>query len=229
MDFTFGIVTGGNNEGAVNQIINSIERQNIPNYEIIVVGSFKIDRKNTTVLPFNETIKQGWITRKKNLITDAAQYENIVYLHDYVMFTDGWYAGQIKAGSDFKVRMDKIIDIHGNRFRDWSAWCHNPNSPEFNALIGRDCLLPYDMLHLSKYMYISGTYWVAKKSVMEEFPLDESRTWGNSEDIIWSFQVREKYEFSMNPYSTVKLIKDGKDKVFNEPNEEKIKLLREFK
>lgn len=229
MNFTFGVVTGGNNEQAINQIIDSIEKQNIPNYEIIIVGSCNITRNNTTIIPFNENIKQGWITRKKNIITDAAEYENIVYLHDYVVFEDGWYEGQLKATDDFKIRMDKIIDINGVRWRDWTAWLHNPNSPEFNELIGRDCLLPYDITHLSKYMYISGTYWVAKKSVMEEFPLDESRTWGNSEDIVWSFQVREKYQFSMNPFSTVKLIKPNKDRVFNEPNEEKIKILKEFK
>jgi hypothetical protein len=33
----------------------------------------------------------------------------------------------------------------------------------------------------------------------------------------------------MNEHSTVKLIKDGKDRVFNEPNEEKIQLLKNFK
>ena len=229
MNFTFGIVTGGNNENAINQIIDSIEKQNIPNYEIIIVGSCNISRKNTTLIPFNENIKQGWITKKKNIITDAAQYENIVYLHDYVVFEDGWFQGQLKAGDDFKVRMDKIIDINGDRFRDWCCWIHNPNSPEFNELIGRDALIPYDMLHLSKYMYFSGTYWVAKKKIMEQFPLDENRSWGESEDIDFSFRYREQNEFSMNPFSTVKLIKDGKDKVFNEPNEEKIKLLKEFK
>ena len=38
MNFTFGIITGGNNELMINDIINSIENENIPNYEIIVVG-----------------------------------------------------------------------------------------------------------------------------------------------------------------------------------------------
>lgn len=229
MDFTFGIITGGGNDIMLNEIINSIEKENIPNYEIIVVGNSKVQRNNCSVITFNETIKPAWITKKKNIITQRAKYDNIVYLHDYVKFNDGWYEGQLKSGPDFKVRMDKIIDINGNRFRDWTAWCHNPNSPEFNNLIGRDCLLPYDMTHLSKYMYISGTYWVAKKYIMEQFPLDENRCWGQSEDIDFSFRYREYNNFSINPFSTVKLIKDGKDRVFNEPNEEKIKLLKEFK
>ncbi len=227
MNFTFGIVTAGNNEQAINTIINSIEKQNIPNYEILVVGKCNITRNNVTLVPFNENIKQGWITRKKNIITNFAQYENIVYLHDYVQFEDGWYLGQLEAGSDFKVRMDKIIDIHGNRFRDHCIWPHNGN--EMDQLIGRDCLIPYDITHLSKYQYISGTYYIGKKDFMLQFPLDENLVWGAGEDVKASKIWREHTDFQMNIHSTVKFIKDGKDKVFNEPNEEKIKLLKEFK
>jgi hypothetical protein len=56
-------------------------------------------------------------------------------------------------------------------------------------------------------MYISGSYWVAKKDVMLEFKLDENLCWGQSEDIVWSKQVSQKYEFTMNTYSVVKLLK----------------------
>jgi hypothetical protein len=95
-------------------------------------------------------------------------------------------------------------------------------------IIGKDCLIPYDMTHLSKYMYISGSYWVAKKDVMLEFPLDESLSWGEGEDVLWSKQVREKYKFNMNTNSSVFIIKGGKDRVFNEPNNNKINVLKQL-
>lgn len=227
MDFTFGIITGGNNEMMINKIVDSIENENIPNYEIIIIGSCNINRVNTKVLPFDETIKRGWITKKKNLITREAKYENIVYLHDYIKLISGWYNGQILAGNDFKIRMDKIIDNNGQRFRDWCIWPHNNNV--MDVIIGRDCLIPYDIKHLSKYMYISGSYWIAKKEVMMEYPLNEQLTWGEGEDVLWSKQVREMYNFDMNINSSVFILKPGKDKVFNEPNEEKIQILMEIK
>lgn len=227
MDFTFGIITNGNNDKDVDKIILSIEKQNIPNYEIIIVGNSKIIGKNIKVIPFNENIKNGWITLKKNIITNEAKYENIVYLHDYIIFMDGWYEGQIKSGNDFKIRMDKIIDINGLRYRDHCIWPHNNN--EMDDLIGRDCLIPYDITHLTKYQYISGAYWIAKKEVMLEFPLDENLSWGFGEDVTWSKIVRERFQFQMNINSTVKLIRDNKDRVFNEPDENKIKLLKTFK
>lgn len=215
MKFTFGIVTDGSVDDRVNLIIDSIESQNIKNYEIIVVGPHENCRKNTKFLVVDENSgPRSWITKKKNLITKYASYENIVYLHDYYMFDDSWYLGQIAKGEDFKVRMDKVINFDGSRFRDWCIWPDNHNW--MDNVVGRECLIPYDITQLSKFMYISGGYWIAKKSVMEEFPLDEGLTWGQGEDVIWSKQVREKYPFQMNQHSTVKIMKEGKDKVFEE-------------
>ena len=226
MDFTFGIITGGNNDTMINEIIDSIENENIPNYEILIVGNCGIERKNTKILNFDESLKKAWITKKKNLITKESKFENIVYLHDYIKLNNGWYDGQIKSGSDFFIRMDKIVNSDGQRFRDWCIWPLNGN--QMDDIIGRDCLIPYDMTHLSKYMYISGSYWVAKKDVMLEFPLDESLSWGEGEDVLWSKQVREKYKFNMNTNSSVFIIKGVKDRVFNEPNNNKINVLKQL-
>ena len=224
MDFTFGIITGGDNDKMINEIVDSIENENIPNYEIIIVGNSNLVRKNTKVINFDETIKVGWITKKKNIITKESNFENIVFLHDYIKLNEGWYNGYLESSNDFTIRMDKIINHNGERFRDWCIWPHNYN--EMDSFIGRDCLIPYTIKHLSKYMYISGSYWVAKKYVMMEFPLDENLTWGQGEDVLWSKQVREKYEFNMNTNSSVFIIKGGKDRVFNEPNEHKIEALK---
>ena len=227
MDFTFGIITAGNNDHLVEQIIESIEKQKIPNYEIIIVGSFSKRNYKVELVEFDETLKNGWITKKKNLITNMSKYENIVFLHDYIKLLPNWYEGQIKAGENYKIRMDKIINNNGERFRDWCIWPHNNN--KMDNFIGRDCLIPYDITHLSKYMYVSGSYWVAKKDVMLEYPLNESLAWGEGEDVLWSKQVREKYSFNMNENSSVFIMKSGKDKVFNEPNKDKIQVLKEEK
>ena len=214
MNFTFGIITSGSSDDHVNQVIDSIEQQNIPEYQVIIVGNSKVQRSNTFIIPFDESIKSAWITRKKNLITTNAFYDNIVYTHDYVTFEPGWYEGYLKFGSDFKVCMNKFVNPDGSRFRDWVIWPHNGNFMDDIVLPNRECLIPYDMIHLSKYQYISGTYWVAKKDVMMEFPLDENLCWGQGEDVSWSNQVRNKYNFSMNAYSTVKSLK-FKDPAFN--------------
>jgi hypothetical protein len=225
MKFTFGIITSGNSDDTLNQVIDSIEKQNIPEYQILIVGNSNVSRNNTFIIPFNENVKQAWITRKKNLITINSRYDNIVYSHDYVVFEDDWYQGFLQFGEDFKICMNKFVNPDYSRFRDWVIWPHNGNFMDDIVLPNRECLIPYDMTHLSKYQYISGTYWVAKKQVMEECPLDDSLCWGQGEDVEWSKKSRIRYGFSMNPYSTVRSLK-FKDPAFNVAGEETIQKLR---
>lgn len=233
MNFTFGIITSGNSEDNINLIIDTIESQHIQLYEIIIVGQAHLNRNLTKIIPFDENIKKAWITKKKNLITKHAKYENIVYLHDYIKFDGDWYKGYIKYGDNFKICMNIIKNADGTRFRDWilDPWTDKnirnivSSKSHKDKSLSLGCLLPYKELTLSKYMYISGSYWVAKRDVMLEFPLDENLQWGQGEDLAWSSKVRKKYEFSFNPYSTVKSIK-LKNVVFYDAEKSVIAILK---
>ena len=44
-------------------------------------------------------------------------------------------------------------------------------------------------------MYISGAYWVAKRSFMIKNPLDEELAWGESEDVGGSKELEQKKQF----------------------------------
>jgi glycosyltransferase involved in cell wall biosynthesis len=216
MNFTFGIITVSNENNFIDSIIDSIERQNIPNYEIIVVGDFKTNRNFTRVIKFDETIKKNWITRKKNIITNEAKYDNIVYLHDYIKFNDNWYKGQLISGDNFQVRVDRTLNLDGTRAGDWllCMWGDNVVANIVGSTLS--CLLPYSIKNLSRHMYISCAYYIAKKNVMEEFPWDESLSWGESDDVEWSKRVRNKYNFEINTNSIVQFMKQ-KDMPFTEP------------
>ena len=225
MEFTFGIVTCGTEDENINIIIDSIEKQNIPTYEIIIVGNSEVSRNKTRVIQFNDNYIPKWITRKKNIITNLSRYENIVYLHDYVILGDNWYEGFLKFGNDFELCMTKITNYDGKRYRDWCL-CIWDNPTLMNNLGVKDpkCILPYDENRFKKHMYFSGAYWVAKRKVMIEFPLNEQLVWGQGEDVFWSSQVREKYEFIMNTNSEVKLLKQ-KEVAYKIADEETIEIL----
>tara|TARA_R100000008_G_scaffold74992_1_gene54014 strand:- start:14749 stop:15600 length:852 start_codon:yes stop_codon:yes gene_type:complete len=261
MDFTFGIITAAQDSqtslawrDGMMSIFDSIRRQNIMNYEIIVVGGPDVRegrhsknlhlRPDVVHIPFDDDvvlemlkeddnifakpgvmvdkdgvkhekkvnfigatneresfkgIASGWITKKKNLITENAKYENIVFLHDYHIFRDDWYRGFLEFGDDWDVCMNRITDIWGNRFRDWVSW----DSPTH----GRRTLVDYNDDSFIKHCYISGSYWVAKKKFMEENPLDEQFLWGQGEDLEWSFRIRDTFKYKMNQNSTVSHIR----------------------
>jgi hypothetical protein len=88
--------------------------------------------------------------------------------------------------------------------------------------------LPYDQDHsLNRWQYFSGSFWVAKKSLMEEIPQDERLTHGYGEDVAWSCAYRQKYQFSMNINSSVTLMKD-KDPVFFDIRPEVLAKMKEY-
>lgn len=228
MNFTFGIVTSQDDVlNTLAPIINSIKDLNIPNYEIIIIGgNNNYQSDNLNIYSFEENPNGGWITKKKNLITKYAKYENIVYLHDYIIFDKDWYINFLKFGNDFKICMNQIINLDGTRFRDWTLWAE---SAEEIGIPNPYYLIPYSIKNLSKLMYFSGSYWIGKKNIMEEFPLNENLFWCQGEDVEWSKRIREKYNFSINENSIVRLLKYKNPAFLNCNNLEKIKEINETK
>ena len=208
MNISFGIVTDGSSKHNLDLVIKSIQRLNIPKYEILVVGNTDLKLSHTLIpIPFDENLKPGWITKKKNLITDRAQYDFIVYLHDYYCFDSNWYKEVCKFGTDFDVCMHRVNNLDGTRYHDWLLWVEN-NSLLDNLLeITRAGLIPYHDKTFKQYMYIPGGYWFAKKEFMESYPLDESLVWGKAEDVEWSLRARKTCDYEMNPKAIVTTLK----------------------
>lgn len=222
MEFTFGIITIDNTDYC-NRIIESIVNNNIPNYEIIIIGNVDIqDTSTIKTIKFNENVKQNWITRKKNIIAENAKYENIVLLHDYVILGDDWYDGFIKFGNKFDICITKIINQNGKRFRDYTLfpykihnfklkfnrdWIPGDIDPYFNDY----CLLPYDFLNnqkLNKYMYISGSYYVIKREIALKYQLNENLVHCECEDVELSTRLHNNnILIQCNQYSSVHLLK----------------------
>ncbi len=244
MDFTFGIITDGHNPHRVQQVISSIETNNIQSYEIIVVGGTNPHRKKTVHINFNESGKPAWITRKKNIITDLASRENIVYMHDYIALKPDWYEGYKAFGNKFAVCINPLKNLNGTRYRDLSlfpafrdlsrlGFQSDKDQELFQTVTNmgeHECLIPYENYNANtgiiNWMYISGAYWVAKKYVMTEFRLNESLTWGQGEDVIWSEQVKRRYKFDFNIKSECVLLKH-KDPIFKLLSESTIKQLKD--
>jgi hypothetical protein len=220
MNFTFGIITDGQNPDRVLSIIDSIIAD-VPeqNREIIVVGGNLADRNKQEYhhIPFDETTKPGWITRKKNLITQNATNPNVVYLHDYIKILPGWYNGFLHFGEYWDICMNVLKNKNNTRYRDWCSWddpvfgekwiCKEPWCPADGRIFhGKPSLVPYsyDKTH---YMYVSGAYFIAKKNVMTIYPFNEDLVQGEGEDVEWSVRWRRKLQYKINTLSSCQLLK----------------------
>lgn len=215
----FGERTAWNNE---EHIIANIALQNAPEWEVIFVGPAQIpeaykDDKRIMVNSFNETLRdKGWITKKKNIITDMASYDTIVYLHDYVRLDKFWWAQWMNFDTSFDVAINRVLiqERQGEEIYRHSDWIIQPKLlwelyPHLHWKFW-DLSLPYYTRGLSKLQYISGGYWVAKREFMKKFRLNEALTWGESEDNEWSERVRQATDFVLNPDASVWISKPGK-------------------
>jgi hypothetical protein len=209
MDFTFGIITDGANDDTIIKIIDSIISNNIPKYEIIIVGNSKIlPSDKIRIINFDETIVDKWITKKKNIIVSEAKYENIVLLHDYIIFDNDWYHGFLMYGNNFDVCVNKILNYDNTRFRDYVL---ARGLLEHEYIFASNCLLPYDFVNnekTNKYLYISGSYYVIKKYIAQKYPLNENLCWGQGEDYELALRFhKDNIIIKFNKYSTVRFLK----------------------
>jgi hypothetical protein len=232
MDFSFGIITSDYTQQYLENTIQSIIDQNIENYEILVIGgkntflnSFREDKQFIRHFKFDEDVKKKWITRKKNMIIEESNFENIVFLHDYLVLDRDWYKGYLDFGNNFFVCTNIIFNLDNTRFRDWTLSPSNFLRIDKKLAINMEYLLPYCEKKLTKYMYISGAYWVAKKKFMKKNKLNEKLLWGQGEDIEWSHRVRRKTEFKFNERSAVYLQKQ-KETYFTEINKENLNIIK---
>jgi len=135
-----------------------------------------------------------------------------------IYLDENWYEGFKEFGNDWDICMNVILNSDGSRFRDWCAW-NDPQinwpgggAPKTSGNAGHCIMLPPYGYNRYEFMYISGTYWIAKKHVMKDEPLDESIGWAEppGEDLEWSKRVLVKYKYKMNTLSAVHSLKNKK-------------------
>lgn len=206
----------------LNEIIESIKLLNIPqnSYEILIIGdnNLKADailENNIRIIFFDESIKNGWITKKKNILVEQSKFENIALVHDYVKFNTNWYEGFQTFDFDWDVCMVKILNIDGLRWRDWLLWPHCPSYShgyrvEHNGIMLAPNRLSYnDTKYTNTNMYISGTVVLGKREFLMKNKLNEDLCWGQGEDCEWSARCKPFWKYKMNPNSTINLLKMG--------------------
>ena len=201
----------------IKSIISSIYAQDIPldKFEIIIVGANSINSdilldKNIYIKYFDEGIKNKWITRKKNIIFEAARFENIMVTHDYFALDLNWYKGFQQFETSWDVCMVKIHNKNGIRWRDWLLWWDGcaPYRLEHNGVLLHKNRLSYDDNRFTNTdMYISGSVIIGKREFLINNKLNEDLCWGQGEDCEWSQRCRPTWIYKMNTNSTLRMLK----------------------
>lgn len=182
--FSFGVITNGNKlenlKSFIDCVLNIITDEN-EQIEIIVCGPNNIENeiKNhcSTIKFINEpdTFKSiGWITKKKNMIVEASEYENLIIAHDRYIFPNDFIKNLKIFGNDYSVLVCKQELENKTRIPDWvtigSEWgWTTPGILEYGDW--------------SNYTFINGGIIIAKRNVLKKSPWNELLFWNQAEDV----------------------------------------------
>ena len=94
MNWSFVICTDGKtNVNFHSSIIKSIKKQNISRYEILFIteySGFNMEEDNVSTIHIS-TPREMHITFKMNKAIRFCTFENLCFLHDYIILADNWY------------------------------------------------------------------------------------------------------------------------------------------
>jgi len=197
--WTFGMVTNGVRMDFIDKSIESIRNLKIPHYEIIICGTYpKKIEKDMRYIHFTERDDKGWITKKKNLIAQAASYENLCIFHDRIVFNKDWYKGMKKFGNSFDVISCVQKLSTGVRVGDWLTT--NVDITDVGYMYRIEEL---DYRDWDKNAYVSGQLTIIKKTVWKKVPWNEKIYWQQAEDIEYSSRLTaEGFLPRFNPFSS---------------------------
>ncbi len=199
--WTFGILTAGQSPNA-QQMIRTILEIPGPKREIIICGpaqkNLPEDSRICTI-DLEKPEPRGWITRKKNLIVDAARYSNLCLMHDRFIFPQDFFSVMGNYGNDFSVvTFPEPYYLHQNRS------IHH-RYPDYQVLRQKEKLqlaldskvfqqdsinyLNYDDFH--ETAFCCGGVYVTKKSLWNMVRQDEALYHAESEDVLFGLQCQQ--------------------------------------
>lgn len=181
--FSFGVITDGKRLELLKDFINSIENleKNGENIEVIICGPSSMQNEfNNTSLDIkvisepNNFREYGWITKKKNLITQNAKYENLIIAHDRYRIAKSFLQDFKKFGGDYSVLVCRQLQGDGRRIPDWvtlgTQWAWTAPA-----------VLEYG--DWSRHLYINGGIIVAKTEILRKIGWNELLFWNQAEDV----------------------------------------------
>lgn len=210
--WTFGILTAGPS-AAAERMIREILTHGPADSEIIICGPMPENtHRDSRVRQIDLDVPEprGWITRKKNLIVDAALHENLCIMHDRFLFPEGFWEAMHRYGDLFSV-----LTFPQLYFADVSRSCVQ-RYPDYQVLLMgegiqdtfRTKLFNGNQIFHPRYddfmetAFCCGGVYVIKKCIWNLIRQDESLYHCEWEDVLFGLEAQSKgIPHRVNPYA----------------------------
>ena len=201
--WTIAIISGGGNEARVVRILDSIEAEQIPDVDVLIVGPLP-------ALPLpawcrhiayrdHPTDPRFAIGAKKNVAAAVAQHENVLLLHDRFRLRAGWYQAmqQLRTGWDALAMPAHKEGAPAARLDDWVEYAAGMGEERHERRLNSYWrTYPFDLHHryhrrlpygvYSDRVTLNGGAFAVKREWLRRIPLHPCLHWGETEDSFWA-------------------------------------------
>ncbi|WP_241609151.1 hypothetical protein [Rosenbergiella australiborealis] len=205
--WSFCIPVGNDDPVFLNKCIERIIEINIPHKEIILCGDphpeFKFFDK-VKIISDERQSEENHITKKKNLLVNAALYNNVCILHDRVLLPLNFYDAITTFGDFFPITGFQSFyfqDKHNFLPRKYSDF--NTISQDLTKEINIKDVVRENTKLISKLFYcyqhparshfghdyLTGSLYLTKKSLWTKYPQNENLFWNDYEDIEFGIRI----------------------------------------
>ena len=184
-NWSFGIITNGQNNASVKSLVKSIIDQKIPKFEVNISGP----NPYNNALPSNVNIvndvdilpdPRGPISQKKNILINASKFENLCLLHDRYLLPKNWYLNMKEYGNYFDFLEIPNIDVSQSRAPYHQVYNNNisDNFIRLNPFLSHKKSSPNQ--------FLQGGSITGKKSIIIRNLFLDHLHWGEFEDVHFS-------------------------------------------
>ena len=177
--WTFGLLTRGEKPERALAYIASIRQACQEPYEILVVCPQRLEflagEPHVRQIVFGERDDVGWITKKKNLLCNAAGYSDILICHDRFTLAPDFGAAFQGWGYSYGLAAPRLRLPDGRRALDWAVVSSQ------NRVWSSGGLLDYRSY--SPFAYVPGGATLVRKAFWQRFPWEENLYWNEHEDV----------------------------------------------
>ncbi len=162
ISISFCILNYGHTDASIGRCIESIRRQGVPKYEILICSS---KRSYNDVVTFNEDewVRRGKVNKMRNHLCSYASKEFIVLMDGGVELTSNWYSN-IRKADCFDLIGSRLLASDNKRVIDWAY--------PFR-LADKHLPLPLQYDEWTNKAYISGILMVIRHDVWEQIKFSE--------------------------------------------------------
>jgi hypothetical protein len=184
-NWSFGIITNGQNNASVKSLVKSIVDQKIPKFEVNISGPNPYNNE----LPNNVNIvkdidilpdPRGPISRKKNILINSSKFENLCLLHDRYLLPKNWYMNIKEYGNYFDFLEIPNVNVSESRAPYHQVYNNNISDIfiRFNPFLSNKKSSPNQ--------FLQGGSIIGKKSIIIRNLFLDHLHWGEFEDVHFS-------------------------------------------